>query len=59
MGPTVCRRKSGDSVESCQDRLRLIPIHWEMVGMARTIRRDVLADGENQVVHCIMRVLPR
>jgi hypothetical protein len=27
--------------------------------MARTNRRDVLADGEIQVVHCINRCVPR
>ena len=30
-----------------------------MTGMARTNRRDVLADGKIQVVHCINRCLRR
>jgi REP element-mobilizing transposase RayT len=32
---------------------------WERVDMARTNRRDVLADGEIQVVHCINRCVRR
>ena len=59
MGPTVYWRKYGDSADSCQDRLVLIFVHWEMVGMARTNRRDVLAEGEIQVVHCINRCVRR
>ena len=40
-----------DSFRSLIDR--------EMTDMARTNRRDVLADGEIQVVHCINRCVRR
>ena len=58
-GPADYSQRSSDSVDFCQDRLVLNFAHWEIDGMARTNRRDVLADGEIQVVHCINRCVRR
>ena len=58
-GPSVDLQKFGDSVDSCQDRLEFVFVHRRVAEMARTNRRDVLADGEIQVVHCINRCVRR